>query len=107
MNKLIPSLSVKPEVLSIVASIHCDKKRQVCQNIKISIYIKNTISNLLHFSLGNYGEIIIKTTDDYWITGKSSNEREFYVIIHQKNANLKDIAGMFLFLILCNKYMIS
>lgn len=43
--------------------------------------------------MGNYGEIIIKTTDEYWITGKSSNEREFYVIIYQKNANLNEIAG--------------
>ncbi|VVC91223.1 unnamed protein product [Leptidea sinapis] len=42
-------------------------------------------------SLGNYGEIIIKTPDEYWITGKSSNDREFYVVM-QKNANLKEIA---------------
>lgn len=45
------------------------------------------------FSLGNYGEIIIKTPDEYWITGKASNEREFYVVIQEKNANLKDISG--------------
>lgn len=47
----------------------------------------------LFFSLGNYGEVIIKTPDEYWITGKSSNEREFYVIIQEKNANLKEISG--------------
>lgn len=47
------------------------------------------------FSIGNYGEIIIKTPDEYWIAGKSSNDREFYVVIQDKNANLKDIAGMF------------
>ncbi|CAG9102520.1 hypothetical protein JYU34_005813 [Plutella xylostella] len=68
-NKLIPSTAVKPEVLSIIAGIHADKK-----------------------SLGSYGEIIIKTPDEYWITGKTSNEREFYVIIQQKSANLKEIA---------------
>ncbi|XP_061383603.1 vacuolar fusion protein CCZ1 homolog isoform X1 [Danaus plexippus] len=66
---LTPSTAVKPEVLSIIAGIHADRK-----------------------SLGNYGEIIIKTPDEYWITGKSSNDREFYVIIQEKNANLKDIA---------------
>lgn len=49
----------------------------------------------VYFSLGNYGEIIIKTPDEYWITGKTSNEREFYVIIQEKNANLKDISGIF------------
>lgn len=69
INKLHPSTSIKPEVLSIIADIHSDKK-----------------------NLGNYGEIIIKTPDEYWITGKSSNEREFYVIIQEKNANLKEIA---------------
>ncbi|CAH0715498.1 unnamed protein product, partial [Brenthis ino] len=66
---LIPSTAVKPEVLSIIAGIHGDRK-----------------------SLGNYGEIIIKTPDEYWIAGKSSNDREFYAIIQDKNANLKDIA---------------
>ncbi|CAG9786775.1 unnamed protein product [Diatraea saccharalis] len=69
LSKLIPSASIKPEVLSIIADMHTD-----------------------HKSLGSYGEIIIKTPDEYWITGKSSNEREFYVIIQEKNANLKEIA---------------
>ncbi|KAL0883097.1 hypothetical protein ABMA27_016561 [Loxostege sticticalis] len=69
VNKLIPSTSIKPEVLSIIAGIHADKK-----------------------SLGNYGEVIIKTPDEYWITGKSSNDREFYVVIQEKNANLKEIS---------------
>uniref|UniRef100_S4NK59 Vacuolar fusion protein CCZ1-like protein n=2 Tax=Pararge aegeria TaxID=116150 RepID=S4NK59_9NEOP len=68
-TSLTPSTTIKPEVLSIIAGIHSDRK-----------------------SLGNYGEIIIKTPDEYWITGKSSNDREFYVIIQEKNANLKDIA---------------
>lgn len=69
ISKLHPSMAIKPEVLSIISGIHSDRK-----------------------SLGNYGEIIIKTPDEYWITGKSSNEREFYVIIQEKNANLKEIA---------------
>lgn len=68
-SKFTPNTAVKPEVLNIVAGIHADRE-----------------------GLGNYGELIIKTTDEYWITGKSSNDREFYVIIHQKNANLKEIA---------------
>lgn len=51
---------------------------------------------VLSDSLGKYGEIVIKTPDEYWITGKSSNDREFYVVM-QKNANLKEIAGMFYF----------
>ncbi|XP_050679830.1 vacuolar fusion protein CCZ1 homolog [Leptidea sinapis] len=68
LNTLTPSSAVKPEVISIIAGMHKDRE-----------------------SLGNYGEIIIKTPDEYWITGKSSNDREFYVVM-QKNANLKEIA---------------
>ncbi|XP_022113781.2 vacuolar fusion protein CCZ1 homolog isoform X3 [Pieris rapae] len=67
-NSITPSTAVSPEVLNIIAEIHND-----------------------HKSLGKYGEIIIKTPDEYWITGKSSNDREFYVVM-QKNANLKEIA---------------
>lgn len=69
VSSLTPSTTIKPEVLSIISGIHSDRK-----------------------SLGNYGEVIIKTPDEYWIAGKSSNDREFYVIIQDKNANLKDIA---------------
>jgi hypothetical protein len=39
------------------------------------------------------GEIILKTMSDYWVVGKLSNLREFYVVIHQKNANLIEING--------------
>ncbi|GBP85146.1 Vacuolar fusion protein CCZ1 homolog [Eumeta japonica] len=68
-NQLTPSTTIKPEVLSLIAELHNDRK-----------------------SLGNYGEVIIKTVDEYWITGKCSNEREFYVVIQRKNANLKEIS---------------
>lgn len=37
------------------------------------------------------GETIVKTMNDYWVVGKLSNLREFYVVIHQKNANLIEI----------------
>ncbi|KAM3965217.1 vacuolar fusion protein CCZ1 [Aphomia sociella] len=69
INKLMPSTTIKPEVLSVIAGMHTDRK-----------------------SLGNYGEMIIKIPDEYWITGKTSNEREFYVIIQEKNATLKEIS---------------
>jgi hypothetical protein len=39
------------------------------------------------------GETILKTMSDYWVVGKLSNLREFYVVIHQKNANLIEING--------------
>lgn len=64
----------------------------------ISGYVKIFMLYLYECSsLGNYGEIIIKTPDEFWITGKMSNEREFFVIIQEKNANLKEISGEFYF----------
>ncbi|XP_046370029.2 vacuolar fusion protein CCZ1 homolog [Haliotis rufescens] len=37
------------------------------------------------------GETIVKTLSDYWVVGKKSDQREFYVVINQKNANLIEI----------------
>ncbi|KAL8616518.1 vacuolar fusion protein ccz1 [Nucella lapillus] len=37
------------------------------------------------------GETIVKTTSDFWVVGKKSDSREFYVVINQKNANLIEI----------------
>ena len=39
------------------------------------------------------GETIVKTCSDCWVVGKKSDQREFYVIINQKNANLIEING--------------
>lgn len=39
------------------------------------------------------GETIVKSMHDYWIVGKVSNQREFYVALQQKNASLIEISG--------------
>ncbi|MGH0116973.1 UNVERIFIED_CONTAM: hypothetical protein FKN15_024918 [Acipenser sinensis] len=36
-------------------------------------------------------EIIVKAMTDYWIVGKKSDQRELYVILNQKNANLIEV----------------
>ncbi|KAH0631947.1 hypothetical protein JD844_019859, partial [Phrynosoma platyrhinos] len=38
-------------------------------------------------------EIIVKAMSDYWIVGKKSDQRELYVILNQKNANLIEVNG--------------
>lgn len=50
------------------------------------------INNLI-LRLNEAGEIIIKTISDYWIVGKLSNLREFFVIIQQKSASIIEIDG--------------
>ncbi|XP_066144360.1 vacuolar fusion protein CCZ1 homolog isoform X1 [Euwallacea fornicatus] len=42
--------------------------------------------------LGLSGENIVKTTNDYWVFSKTSNLREFYIVLQQKNANLIGIS---------------
>nr|CAD7396426.1 unnamed protein product [Timema cristinae] len=66
------NVSVTPEVLRLLADINADKNR-----------------------LSTTGEVILKTMSDYWVVGKLSNLREFYVVIHQKNANLIEINGLY------------
>lgn len=39
-------------------------------------------------------EIIVKAMTDYWVVGKKSDQRELYVILNQKNANLIEVNGM-------------
>lgn len=38
-------------------------------------------------------EIIVKAMTDYWVVGKKSDQRELYVILNQKNANLIEVNG--------------
>lgn len=49
--------------------------------------------NYLMLRLKEAGEIIIKTISDYWIIGKLSNLREFFVVIQQKSASIIEIDG--------------
>jgi len=60
--------------------------------IFVSLYTINILSFFLS-RMSTTGEIILKTMSDYWVVGKLSNLREFYVVIHQKNANLIEING--------------
>lgn len=45
-------------------------------------------------------EIIVKAMSDYWVVGKKSDQRELYVILNQKNANLIEVNGKDCFLLL-------
>ena len=39
------------------------------------------------------GEIIAKTNSDAWVVGRRSDQREFYVILSNKTANLIEVNG--------------
>lgn len=48
---------------------------------------------LYFFRANEDGEVFMKTLTDCWVVGRKSDQRELYVILHQKNANLIDVNG--------------
>ncbi|XP_015111487.1 vacuolar fusion protein CCZ1 homolog [Diachasma alloeum] len=67
-NRRVSNVLTTPEVLRIITDIHSDTNK-----------------------LKEAGEVVIKTMSDYWVVGKLSNLREFFVVIQQKNANIIEI----------------
>lgn len=63
------AVTVPPEVMKLLTDVNSDIK-----------------------SLDQCGEIFIKSMTDCWVVGKVSDERELYVFINQKNANLIDVS---------------
>uniref|UniRef100_A0A671R276 Vacuolar fusion protein CCZ1 homolog n=1 Tax=Sinocyclocheilus anshuiensis TaxID=1608454 RepID=A0A671R276_9TELE len=60
--------SVHPDLVKILGDINCDFAR-----------------------VDEDEEIIVKAMTDYWVVGKKSDQRELYVILNQKNANLIEV----------------
>ena len=49
----------------------------------------------------------MKTISDCWVVGKKSDQREFYVVINQKNANLIEINGEFILEAILDYYTVK
>lgn len=59
--------TIPPEVMKTIADMHQDIKK--C----------------------NSSELVVKTSHDHWVVGRSGDGREFYVVICHKNANLVEV----------------
>ncbi|KAK9768853.1 hypothetical protein K7432_000187 [Basidiobolus ranarum] len=59
----------------------------------ITTEMKNCLNNLRDDLLSNKSttEMIVRHESGFWIAGKNSDEREFYVIIHKKTMSLHDV----------------
>ena len=55
--------------------------------------INSCVLTLLSCRVDEDEEIIVKAMSDYWVVGKKSDQRELYVILNQKNANLIEVNG--------------
>lgn len=79
--------------LAYKSSVHLDNKQTgniACTKDSLKIIAD---MNAKKSYLNNAGETVVKTMNDYWVVGKVSNCREFYVTLQQKNASLIDISG--------------
>lgn len=79
--------------LAYKSTVHLDTRQAGnVATTKESVKIMGDMNSNKHY-LGDAGEIIVKTMNDYWIVGKLSGQREFYVALQQKSASLIDISG--------------
>lgn len=77
--------------LAYKSTIHLDNRR--CSNVLTTPEVLRIITDIYNDTnkLNEAGEIIIKTMSDYWVIGKLSNLREFFVVIQQKSASIIEI----------------
>lgn len=73
------------------STIHVDAKRT--GNVSVPADVMKLLGDLNAdlSRMTHSGEIIVKTLSDCWVVGKFSDQREFYVVINQKNANLIEV----------------
>ena len=100
-----PSLSlISARLILTKVLIGSDKTSWNCVKIYATCGLLTSLEfwNVLRcFTLGYFsrvtevedGETIIKMSNDSWVVGKKSDQREVYIIIHEKNANLIEING--------------
>lgn len=72
-------------------TVHMDLQKRAGINIPQEIMRLLSDINADLTRSNHDGETIVKTTSDFWVVGKKSDSREFYVVINQKNANLIEI----------------
>jgi len=70
----------------------------------LKISLPSRLPSVTSFRVDEDEEIIVKAMSDYWVVGKKSDQRELYVILNQKNANLIEVNGKDWLLLPLNSY---
>lgn len=61
---------------------------------EIPLSVSNTIAELFDDSnTDKYCQVMVKSTNDYWVVKKRSNHRQLIVIIHSNKSTLIDISN--------------
>ncbi|XP_075220810.1 vacuolar fusion protein CCZ1 isoform X2 [Lycorma delicatula] len=93
--------------LATKSTVHLDNRKS--GNITVTKDVLRILAdiNTEHWKMVEAGnptcETIIKTVNDYWIVGRLSNAREFYVITQHKNANIVEINEIHVNILQCKK----
>lgn len=82
------------------SSVHSERKIGFQVPSALLRLITDLHGDLLHYptlgtpyrGISGNGEMVAKTSDDWWVVGKNWDDREFYVILNQKSANLIQIS---------------
>lgn len=70
----------------------------------LKVSLPSRLPSVTSFRVDEDEEIIVKAMSDYWVVGKKSDQRELYVILNQKNANLIEVNGKDWLLLPLNSY---
>ncbi|XP_012273187.1 vacuolar fusion protein CCZ1 homolog [Orussus abietinus] len=77
--------------LAYKSTIHSDNRR--CSNVLVTSEVLRVMTDINNDMdrLQNAGEIVIKTMSDFWVVGKLSNLRKFFVVIQVKSSTLIEV----------------
>lgn len=79
--------------LAMKSAVH-NNYRKSNKNVNVDANVMRILMDIKmgnKYDLSSTSETIVKTLNDYWVIGKISNSREFYIVIQHKNANLIEI----------------
>lgn len=92
--------------LAYKSTLHLDKHSGNMVSQKESLRIMADMESK-NYLVGQSGETIVKTMNDYWVVSRTSNAREFFIALQQRNASLIDISGEFSHITIMNTFEVT
>lgn len=75
--------------LAVKSTVHSERRSGITVQPELLRFLADINEELSQVE--ESGELVAKTTSDWWVVGKFSDQREFYVILNQKSANIIQI----------------
>lgn len=71
------------------STVHSERRSGIVVPLELVRFLADINEDLQQ--LEDAGEMTAKTTSEWWVVGKLSDQREFYVVLNQKSANIIQI----------------